>query len=112
MNPEFYDLVERSIDIAFQENKYPFKCYNYLKSSKTTRKNIREFIESPTARSINSLIEELDNYIRGGNKQLREAYGHIPKPKARKIKEYLNTILKDASQYELDRRPGRKKRTK
>ena len=58
-----------------------------MKSSKTTRKNIREFIESPTARSINSLIEELDNYIRGGNKQLREAYGHIPKPKPRKIKD-------------------------
>jgi len=36
------------------------------------------------------LILDLDEYLAGGadneHKQLREGYGHIPKPQARKIK--------------------------
>ena len=76
MNPEFYDLVERAIDVAFEEDKYLFRCYNYLLASKTTRKQVREFIQSSTATNINGLVSELDGYIKGGNKQLREAYGH------------------------------------
>ena len=39
---------------------------------------------------------------------MREAYGHIPKPEARKIRKYLYGILEDAWKYERDRRPGRK----
>ena len=30
MNEDFYDLIERSIDVAFEEDKYLFRCYNYL----------------------------------------------------------------------------------
>jgi len=40
---------------------------------------------------------------------LREAYHHIPKPQARKIGNYLYSILDDARRYSSDRRPGRKK---
>ena len=36
---------------------------------------------------------DLDEYLKGGqdseHKQLREGYGYIPKPQARKIKEYF-----------------------
>jgi hypothetical protein len=36
---------------------------------------------------------DLDDYLEGGSdeihKQLREGYGHIPKPQARKIRNYL-----------------------
>ena len=42
-------------------------------------------------------------------KYLREAYGHIPKPEARKIRKYLYKILEDAWTYEKERRPGRKR---
>tara|TARA_R100000030_G_C3235314_1_gene119251 strand:- start:494 stop:832 length:339 start_codon:yes stop_codon:yes gene_type:complete len=112
MNPEFYDLVERAIDVAFEEDKYLFRCYNYLQSAKTTRKQAREFIDSATANSVKALINDLEEYIKGGNKQLKEAYGHLGKPKARKIRSYLQGVLDDASRYEHDRRPGRKKRTK
>ena len=55
---------------------------------------------------------ELEGYIKGGDKTLREAYGHIPKPKARKIRDYLYSILEDAWQYEKERRPGRKAKPK
>tara|TARA_R100000005_G_C4835722_1_gene109799 strand:+ start:208 stop:546 length:339 start_codon:yes stop_codon:yes gene_type:complete len=112
MNEDFYDLVERAIDVAFEEDKYLFKCYNYLLAAKTTRKQVREFIDSPTATSINALVTELELFIKGGDKTLREAYGHLGKPRARKIKTYLQGVLNDASRYEHDRRPGRKKRSK
>jgi hypothetical protein len=52
----------------------------------------------------------LEDYLKGGDKQLREAYGHIPKPQARKIKKYLSGILEDALRYSNDRKPGRRKK--
>ena len=44
------------------------------------------------------------------HKQLREAYGYLGKAEARKIKNFLQSIIADACQYEYDRKPGRKKR--
>ena len=45
------------------------------------------------------------------HKQLREkVMDHIPKPQARKIKNYLYGILEDAWRYSHDRRPGRRKK--
>ena len=40
---------------------------------------------------------------------LREAYGHLGKPNARKIRDYFNVILEDAQRYEKERRRGRRK---
>jgi hypothetical protein len=74
-----------------------------------------KFIESSTAAELSDLCLELDEYIKGGSdnehKQIREGYGHIPKPRARKIRNYLYGILEDALRYERDKRPGRKKGT-
>ena len=57
---------------------------------------------------------DLDDYLEGGSdevhKQLREGYGHIPKPQARKIRNYLYGILEDAWRYNHDKRPGRRKK--
>ena len=113
---EFYDLVEHAIDGAFEREIYLFKCYQYLQHVKATRRQVREFIETSTAGSTALLVSDLDAYIKGGNdadhKYLREAYGHLGKPRARKIRNYLYSILKDARQYEIDRKPGRKKLSK
>ena len=113
---EFYDLVEHAIDGAFEREIYLFKCYQYLQHVKATRRQVREFIESSTAGSTALLVSDLDAYIKGGNdadhKYLREAYGHLGKPRARKIRNYLYSILKDARQYEIYRKPGRKKLSK
>jgi len=111
---EIYDIVESAIDVAFLDQKFLLKFYDYLKERDTKRTEILEFIQSPTAKELNDLIFDLDEYIKGGtdseHKQLREGYGHIPKPQARKIKQYLFTILEDAERYSNDRKPGRKKR--
>ena len=108
-----YDMLEHAIEYAF-EGKMQLKFYDYLKSRKTKKAEIDSFIESPTAGEIREVVEELDGYIKGGadneHKQLREAYGHIPKPQARKIKNYLYGILEDAWRYQSDRRPGRRKK--
>ena len=116
MENNFQELnldVEQAIDYAF-EGKFVLKFYDYLKVRKTKRDEINQFIESSTAVEISNLITDLEEYLEGGSdemhKQLREGYGHIPKPQARKIKNYLKDILEDAGRYSNDRRPGRKRK--
>ena len=108
----YYD-VEKAIDFAF-EGKFVLKMYDYLKIYNAKRRHADDFIESKTAAEINLLILDLEGYLQGGqddtHKQLREGYGHIPKPQARKIKTYLYSILEDAWRYSRDRRPGRRKK--
>ena len=112
---DIYDLIEHAIDNAF-EGQLNLKFYDYLKDTKIKKHQIDEFLGSATTTELNSLVNDLEAYLEGGSddahKQLREGYGHIPKPQARKIKNYLNSIVEDARRYSDDRRPGRKKRTK
>ena len=108
-----YDMIEHAIEYAFV-GKMQLKFFDYLKYRKTTKTEVDSFIESSTASEISDQVLELEQYIEGGadsnHKQLREAYGHIPKPQARKIKEYLYSILDDAWRYSRDRKKGRRKK--
>ena len=110
---EVYEVVESAIDYAFS-GKMNLKFYEYLKASKIKQSEVDEFIQSSTASAINEIVNDLEEYLIGGqdneHKQLREGYGHIPKPQARKIKEYLQGILEDAQKYKYDKRPGRRKK--
>ena len=110
---EVYYDVEKSIDYAF-EGKFVMKFYDYLKVRKTLKREVEEFISSETAQSISYMINDLEEYIKGGSdeqhKQLREGYGHISKPQARKIKTYLSGILEDAEKYNYEKRRGRRKK--
>ena len=110
---EVYNDVEKAIDYAFN-GQFVLKFYDYLKIRGTKKVEVDAFIESSTASEINSLITDLDDYLEGGSdeihKQLREGYGHIPKPEARKIRNYLYGILEDAWKYSHDKRPGRRKK--
>ena len=110
---DIYDLIEHAIDNAFG-GQMNLKFYNYLKDNKIKKHEIDAFIESTIAWEISEITMDLDEYLKGGqdseHKQLREGYGHIPKPQARKIKEYLYGILEDAWRYSHDRRPGRRKK--
>ena len=112
---EVYYVLEESLELAFQ-GKFVVKLYEYFQSRGVTKAEADQFLNSSTANEIASLVVELDEYIKGGNdsdhKQLREAYHHIPKPQARKIRNYLACILEDALQYSNDKRRGRKRRSK
>ena len=108
----YYD-VEKAIDLAFQ-GKFVIDFYQYMKVKKILKSEVDEFIESSTAAELSDLLLQLDEYIKGGNdsnhKQLREAYHHISKPQARKIRNYLYKILEDAWRYSRDKKPGRRKK--
>ncbi len=108
----YYD-VEKAIDLAFQ-GKFVIDFYQYMKVKKILKSEVDEFIESSTAAELSDLVLQLDEYIKGGNdsnhKQLREAYHHISKPQARKIRNYLYKILEDAWRYSRDKKPGRRKK--
>jgi hypothetical protein len=110
---QMYEVVEHTIDYAFN-GKFMLNMYEYLKSIKATKRDVEEFINSPTALEINTIILDLEDYMEGGNdsqhKQLREAYGYLGKPEARKIRNYLYEILQDAWKYEQEKKPGRKRR--
>ena len=108
-----YDMLEHAIEYAFQ-GKMQLKFYEFLKYRKTTKAEVDAFLRSSTAKELADEVLELQEYIKGGkdnlHQQLREAYGHISKPQARKIKAYLGGILEDAVRYSNDRRPGRRKK--
>ena len=110
---EVYFDVEKAIELAF-DSKYVLNFYEYLKLKGVKKIEVDQFLNSSTAKEIVSTIDELQEYIKGGkdnlHSQLREAYGHIPKPQARKIKAYLGGILEDAVRYSNDRKPGRRKK--
>ena len=108
-----YDMIEHAIELAF-DGKMQLKFYQFLEYRKTKRVEVDAFLQSSTAKEISDQIIELQEYIKGGSdnqhKLLREAYGHISKPQARKIKAYLGGILEDAVRYRHDKRPGRRKK--
>ena len=108
---DIYDLVERAMEYAF-EGKYLLNFYALLEGKKVVKREVDEFITSSTAEELRQSIQELSGYIKGGDVVLKEAYGHIPKPQARKIYKYLYALLEDAWKYEQTRRPGRKKKSK
>ena len=109
-----YDMLEHAIEYAFV-GKMQLKFYEFLKYRKTTKAEVDAFLHSSTAKELANEVRDLQEYIKGGSdndhKQLREAYGHISKPQARKIKVYLGGILEDAVRYQHDRRPGRRKKS-
>jgi hypothetical protein len=108
--------VERAIDYAFCDNKFILNFYVYLKQKEFKRVDAQNFLDSNTASNLQSLINDLSSYLEGGqdpfHSYLREAYGYLSKPNARRIKIYLEEIILDTKKYIYDKRPGRRAKTK
>lgn len=108
---EVYYDVERAIDLAF-EGHFVLKFYDYLKIRDAKKYEVEEFLNSTTINNLTIAIKDLEEYLEGGSdsvhKQLREAYGYLSKPQARKVKDYLLGICNDATRYANAKR-GRKK---
>ena len=114
MDEEIYEIVEKAVDYSFS-HKFPLKnFYTYLKNKKYKRTDVQEFLESSTVKNIEGTLNDLTEYIKGGqdreHKALKEAYGFLGKPEARKVMTYLQKIIDDARKYHYDRRPGRRKK--
>jgi hypothetical protein len=110
---DIYYIVNQAIDLAFMQEKYQLNFFDYLKGENFKKDVVDTFLNSSLKVCIDHQIEELDMYILGGPtaNDLREAYSWMGKPRARKVKEYLEKILKDASDYERTKRRGRKPKT-
>lgn len=102
-------VVNAAIDTVFSEEKYNLKFFEYLKAGNYKRKIVIDFINSNLHRDILNQIEEFDSYLEGEDSSFfKEAYSWMGKPRARRIKNYLNTIIEDAKRYEQSKKPGRK----
>ena len=55
---------------------------------------------------LNQAVDELSQYI-ARDKYMSEAYSNVPKPQARKIRKYFETVINDAKDYYETRKPGR-----
>lgn len=102
------DAVNVSVENAFLEDKFEFDFYEYLKSKSVKRSDVIEFINSSLFLSLFHQIEELDLYI--DRNLLTDSYEWLGKEKSLKIKTFLQKIISDAKQYEIDRKPGRKRK--
>ena len=111
---EIYNIVNTAIDAAVTSEKYQLNFYSFLKGENIKRQEIKSFLDSSLVSQIRDEISHLNLYLDGGPDvaDLREVYGWMGKPRARKYKEYLMKIIEDAEKYEVEKRPGRKPGTK
>jgi hypothetical protein len=107
---DIYDIVNTAVDIAFVNEKYQLNFFEYLKGENFKKEQVTIFIQSTLFTSIKDQVDELDLYLLGGDSalMLREAYSWMGKPRARKVRDYLNNIMEDARKYEQSKRRGRK----
>jgi hypothetical protein len=91
MNDQFHHCVseiEEQIDLFFEEQIDSFVIKEYLSKNQ---------ISGPVAKRIvqhyQRLLEEYDLALERKNDQLKEAYSNIPKPKLKRMREFLVSML-------------------
>ena len=70
---DIYFIVEQAIDYAFEKKKFLLNFYDYLKSSKITGIDVKEFNNSSTASELTEVIHELD-LLENGPKSLSQSW--------------------------------------
>ena len=106
---ELYTIIDRAIDEAMLNGRFLFNMKTYLTSAKWTRKQVGELIESSSMDELTQVVDELSQYI-ARDKYMSEAYDNVPKPQARKIRKYFQSLIDDAKEYYDNRKPGRPKK--
>jgi hypothetical protein len=107
---EIYEIVNNAIDDAVINGKYQLNFYNFIKASEIKRTEILSFLKSSLVSQIKDEISHLNLYLIDSPDaaDLKEVYGWMGKPRAKKYKEYLLKIIEDAERYSNERKPGRK----
>ena len=108
---ELYTIIDRAIDEAMLNGRFLFNMKSYLTGNKWTRKQTKELIDSSSMTEVTQIVDELSQYI-ARDKYMSEAYGNVPKPQARKIRKYFQSLVDDALQYYDTRKPGRPRKNK
>jgi hypothetical protein len=101
-----YD-IERAIDYAFAELKFTMNSYAYLKVKGVRRIDAQNTLRSSTVKHIQETIKDLDLYLKGGQEEssvyVRQAYGYLSKPDARKIRNYLDGVIEGVKHFIKDK---------
>ena len=103
---ELYTIIDRAIDEAMLNGRFLFNMKTYLTAGKWTRKQVGELIDSSSMDELTQVVDELSQYI-ARDKYMSEAYDNVPKPQARKIRKYFQSLIDDAKDYYDNRKPGR-----
>lgn len=99
-------------DIAINERKYNLNSYVYLRNSKIKRLDAQRILRSPVIRELTGTILDINLSFKNGKEPevlyAREAYGHIPRPEARKIVSYYENIIDGIKRYIAEKKGGKK----
>jgi hypothetical protein len=113
---EVMNDVQQAIDFAFRDKKYVLNSYSYLKVKDLKRADAQLVLRSSLINEIYSMINDLNLYIKGGQTSdvvyVRDAYGYLSKPEARKIAVYLDNIIEGIKKYIIERKGVRGKKIK
>ena len=105
-NETLYD-IEKAVDYAFSENKFTINTFAYLKVKKLRRVDAQAILNSSTVSHIQETIKDLDTYLKGGQDDsavyMRQAYGYLTKPDARKIRNYLYDVVEGVRNFIKDK---------
>lgn len=109
-----YDF-EKAVDYAFLENKFIINSFAYLKIKNLRRIDAQAILRSSTVRHIQDTINDLDLYLKGGQEDntvyVRQAYGYLSKPDARKIRNYLDGVVEGVKKFIKDKNAKGKRTT-
>jgi predicted glycoside hydrolase/deacetylase ChbG (UPF0249 family) len=101
-----YD-IEKAVDYAFYENKFTMNTFSYLKLKNLRRIDAYAILRSTTIKHIQETIKDLDIYLKGGQEEsavyVRQAYGYLSKPDARKVRNYLDEIVEGIKKFIKDK---------
>ena len=64
---DLFDIVEQVLDNVFVSKVYTFDMYRYLRSNEIKRPVVDEFVDSITAKNIQTTVDELNLYLEGGS---------------------------------------------
>lgn len=109
-----YD-IEKAVDYAFLENKFTINTFAYLKVKNLRRIDAQAILRSSTVKHIQETIKDLDLYLQGGQEDntvyVRQAYGYLSKPEARKIRNYLDGVIEGVKKFIKDKNAKNKNGT-
>ena len=60
---DLFDIVEQVLDNVFVSKVYTFDMYRYLRSNEVKRPVVDEFVDSITAKNIQTTVDELNLYL-------------------------------------------------
>lgn len=110
---EIINLLNGVIDDVILHRKFTFNFYDFLCAEGISKKEIEEFNQSKFIGVIQSQVTEFDDFLKGGDPYLREAYSGYSKPEVRKMRNYIQGLIMDGLRYEetkRKRRPYKKRR--